>query len=165
MVYDLRSSATATNDLSAALAAVGNELSEGNNAAFTLVVDGPPTDLHLIIRDEIYRISREALCNAFKHAHALRIEAEIVYGQRVFQLRIRDDGEGIPAEIVEQGRSGHYGIPGMRERARQIGADLTVWSRAGAGTEIEISLAGSVAYRTSPRRSRFRLFQKKRDHK
>ena len=160
-VYDLRSSATVTNDLSEALNAVGNELSAGDGATFDLLVEGPPRELHPIVRDEVYRISREALRNAFRHAHARRIEAEISYGERVFRLRIRDDGEGIPAEILEQGRPGHYGLPGIRERARQAGVDLTIWSRAGSGTEIELSLAASLAYRTSPRRSGLRIFGKK----
>jgi signal transduction histidine kinase len=158
-VYDLRSSATASNDLSEALDAVGNELSIGNEAVFSLVVEGSPRNLHPIIRDEIYRISREALCNAFKHADAHHIEVEISYGERELRLRIRDDGKGIPAEILEEGQPGHYGLPGMRERAKQIGAELTMWSRAGMGTEIELRLAGSIAYRTPP--SRFRLFGKK----
>jgi signal transduction histidine kinase len=160
-VYDLRSSATTTNELSEALNAVGNELSTEDTAEFGLVVEGPPKDLHPIIRDELYRISREALQNAFKHARARHIEAEINYGERVFRLRIRDDGEGIPAEILEQGRSGHYGLPGIRERAKQVGADLTIWSRAGTGTEIDLSLAGSIAYGKSPHRSRLRIFGKK----
>jgi signal transduction histidine kinase len=160
-VYDLRSSATATNDLSEAVDAVGNELSIDNEAAFGLVVEGPPRNLHPIIRDEIYRISREALCNAFKHADARLIEAEISYGERVFRLRIRDDGKGIPAEILEQGHPGHYGLSGIRERAKRVGAELTIWSRAGTGTEIELCLAGSIAYCTPPSRSRFRLFRKK----
>ena len=160
-VYDLRSSATTTNELSEALNAVGNELATEDAAEFGLVVEGPPKDLHPIIRDELYRISREALQNAFKHAHARHIEAEINYGERVFRLRIRDDGEGIPAEILEKGRSGHYGLSGLRERAKQVGADLTIWSRAGTGTEIDLSLAGSIAYGTSRRRSRLRIFGKK----
>ena len=160
-VYDLRSPATATNDLSEAVNAVGNELSSDNDGVFGLTVEGPPRELHPIIRDEIYRISREALSNAFKHANAGHIEAEISYGPQVLRLRIRDDGEGIPAEVLEQGRPGHFGLPGMRERARQIGAELTIWSRAGTGTEIELSLAGSKAYGTSPQRSRLRLFRQK----
>ncbi len=49
-------------------------------------------------------------------------------------------------EILEEGRPGHYGLPGMRERAKQIGAKLEIWSGAGAGTEIELSIAGSIAY-------------------
>ena len=158
-VYKLRSSAVPTNDLAEALNAVGNELSADNDAGFVLVVEGLARDLHPIIRDEFYRIAGEALRNAFRHAHARHVEAEISYGNRVFRVRIRDDGEGIPAEILEQGRSGHYGLPGMRERARQLGAELTIWSRAGMGTEIELGLAGSIAYATQRRRSRFRLLR------
>jgi signal transduction histidine kinase len=158
-VYDLRSSATTTNDLAEAVNAVGKELSNENDTPFNLTVEGAARDLHPIIRDEIYRISREALSNAFKHAHARQIEAEITYGPREFRLRIRDDGEGIPAEVLDQGRAGHFGLPGMRERARQIGADLTIWSRPDYGTEIDLSLASMIAYGgTTPKRPRFRLF-------
>jgi signal transduction histidine kinase len=158
-VYNLRSSATATNDLAEALDAVGSELSSDHEAVFGLMVEGAPRNLHPIIRDEIYRIAREALCNAFKHAEARHIEAEISYGERAFRLRVRDDGKGIPAEILEQGQPGHYGLPGIRERAKQAGAELTMWSSAGAGTEIELSVAGAIAYATPPRR--FGLFRKK----
>src|SRR6185369_17407879 len=98
---------------------------------------------------EIYRITREALRNAFNHARARHIEAEITYGDRAFRLRVRDDGEGIPPEMLEEGRPGHYGLPGMRERARQIGGKLEIWNGARAGTEIELSVAGSIAYGTS----------------
>jgi signal transduction histidine kinase len=160
-VYDLRSSATLTNDLAEAVNAVGNELSNGSGAAFNLTVEGPTKDLHPIIRDEIYRISREALSNAFKHAHAQNIETEISYGSRAFRLRIRDDGEGIPAEVLDQGRAGHFGLRGIRERAKQIGAELTIWSRLGSGTEIELSLAATTAYGAPARPSRFRLSKRK----
>jgi signal transduction histidine kinase len=160
-VLDLRSCAFTVNNLSEAVNAAGNELSGENRAAFDLVVEGPPRDLQPIIRDELYCIAREALRNAFTHARALHIEAEISYGQREFRLRVRDDGEGIPPEILEQGRPGHYGLPGIRERARQIGAELTVWSRAGSGTEIELRLPASIAYGTSPLRFRFRAFRRK----
>jgi signal transduction histidine kinase/ligand-binding sensor domain-containing protein len=160
-VYDLRLSATATNDLAEAVNAVGNELCKDAAAAFNLTVEGTVRDLHPIIRDELYRISREALSNACKHAHAQHIEAEISYGDRAFRLRIRDDGEGIPTEVLDQGRAGHFGLAGIRERAKRIGAELTIWSRPGTGTEIDLSLAGTIAYGTSPRRSRFRLFHRR----
>jgi len=163
-VYDLRSSATTANDLSEALNAVRDELSKDGNTAFDLTVEGPQRDLHPIIRDEGYRISREALSNAFKHAHARHIEAEINYGRRAFRLRIRDDGDGIPDELLERGLAGHFGLPGMRERAKQIGAGLTIWSRPGSGTEIDLSVGATIAYR-SPRRSLFRLFQRGGDEK
>jgi len=160
-VYDLRASTTETNELSEALNAVGNELSKQDTAEFSLVVEGAVRGLHPIVRDELYRIAREALSNAFKHARARHIETEIEYGERAFRLRIRDDGEGIPAELLDRGRPGHYGLPGIRERARQVGADLTIWSRAHSGTEIDLRLAGSIAYGRPPRPGRFQLFPKK----
>jgi signal transduction histidine kinase/ligand-binding sensor domain-containing protein len=160
-VYDLRSSTTVTNDLAQAIKSVASELANGASTTFRLVVEGPVRDLHPIVRDELYRIAREALRNAFTHAHARHIEAEITYADRLIRLRIRDDGQGIPPAILEQGREGHYGLPGMRERAKQIGAELSIWSGAGAGTEIDLTIASSIAYRTPPGRSRLHLFRRK----
>jgi signal transduction histidine kinase len=161
-VYDLRSSPVTTNDLAQALRLLGDELAPPDAAAFRLVVEGPARDIHPIIRDEFYRITREALRNAFSHARARHIEAELIYTDGMFRLRVRDDGAGIAPAILEEGRSGHYGLPGMRERALQIGAKLTIWSGMGAGTEIELSIPGSIAY-SAPRRLRWRLFPRKQD--
>jgi nitrate/nitrite-specific signal transduction histidine kinase len=70
-------------------------------------------------------------------------------------LRIRDDGQGIEPQILDTGeRRGHWGLPGMRERAERIGARLDIWSRASAGTEIDLSVPGPVAYGTAPGRDR-----------
>jgi signal transduction histidine kinase len=78
----------------------------------------------------------------------------------VFRLRIRDDGKGIDPATLAGGRPGHYGLPGMRERGRQIGAEVTIRSGAGNGTEVELSIPGSIAYRPLPRRG-FRGFGKR----
>jgi signal transduction histidine kinase len=72
-----------------------------------------------------------------------------------------DSGKGIDPEIVAEGRAGHYGVPGMRERAKRIGGKLDVWTGTGAGTEIELSIPGSIAYGTSLGRSVLGLFRKK----
>ena len=145
-IHDLRSSTTVTNDLADAVQALGDEMASDGGASFYLVVEGVPRDLHPILRDEIYRLAREAVRNAFRHAQASRIEAEISYGEKLFRLRIRDDGRGIPPEIVDEGRTGHYGLPGMRERARAMGGRLDVWTGKGTGTEIELTVPGSVVY-------------------
>jgi signal transduction histidine kinase/ligand-binding sensor domain-containing protein len=161
-VGDLRSSTVVTNDLARAIGDLGNELAScQDSAAFRLVVEGPVRDLHPIMRDEVYRIAREALRNSFSHSRAHQIEAEITYGERLLRLRIRDNGAGIPPAILEAGRSGHYGLSGMRERARQIGASLDIWSGGGTGTEIDLSIPGSIAYGNPTRRSRLQLFRKK----
>jgi signal transduction histidine kinase len=95
-----------------------------DSAKFHVVVEGP-RDLHPILRYEVYSIAREAVRNAFRHAQAHVIEAQIAYNASSFQLRIRDDGKGIDPAIAKEGRAGHYGVPGMRERARSIAGSWT----------------------------------------
>jgi len=151
-VQDLRSSAPITNDLARAVTALGEELASQDSAAFGLVVEGAPRELHPILRDEIYRIAREAVRNAFRHAQALHIEAEISYGEDALRVRVRDDGRGIDPVVVEEGRAGHFGLPGMRERAKRMGAELNVWSGVGSGTEVELSVPGTIAYGRGPAR-------------
>jgi histidine kinase/DNA gyrase B/HSP90-like ATPase len=98
------------------------------------------------IQSDIYRIARESLGNTFRHAQAQHIETEITY-RKFLRLRFCDDGKGIDPGIVEHGgRPGHWGLPGIRERAKQIGAQLEIWSELGAGTEIELCIPGSIAY-------------------
>jgi hypothetical protein len=66
-------------------------------------------------------------------------------------MRVRDDGSGIESDILRRGRKeGHFGMPGMRERAQKIGAHLDVWSRPGAGTEVELRIAARIAYASEP---------------
>jgi signal transduction histidine kinase len=167
-IQNLRSSTTATNELAHAMAALGEELAgacDGQRGApaFHVSIEGIPRDLHPILRDDIYRIAREALGNAFHHAQASNIEAEITYGDRLLRVRIRDDGKGIDRKLLEAGRDGHWGLAGMRERAQQIGAHLDMWSEVGAGTELELCIPGSIAYAASPGRRGFRLFPKKKE--
>jgi ligand-binding sensor domain-containing protein/signal transduction histidine kinase len=163
-IQNIRSSKTVTNELSDSVTALGEELAgsiagENRRATFRVSVDGTPRELHPILRDDIYRIAAEALRNAFRHAQASRIEAEITYSESVLRLRIRDDGKGIDPKHLNAGRDGHWGLPGMRERARQIGAQLEMWSEVGAGTEVQLSILGSIAYKTAHRRRGLRLFR------
>ncbi len=156
-VQGLRDSTIQTNDLALAISTLGEELaadSTGHRPAFRVAVEGQSRDLHPILRDEIYKISAEAMRNAFRHANAPRVEVEIRYDSEQFRLRVRDDGKGIdPAVLSRQGSEGHYGLPGMRERATIMGAKLTVWSEANAGTEVELSVPAGIAYVTNRRRS------------
>jgi signal transduction histidine kinase len=168
-IQGLRASTMVTNELAQAVTALGKEMSHevasqdsaDGSARFHVVVEGTPRDLHPILRDEVYAIAREAVRNAFRHAQAHTIEAEITYNGSSFRLRIRDDGNGIDPRILAEGRVGHYGVPGMRERARRVGGKLDVWTGTGAGTEVELSIPGSIAYGTSPGHTVFRLFRKK----
>ena len=116
-----------------------------------------------LLQDEVYRIAREILRNAFQHAHASRIEAEVAYDSQFLRLRIRDNGKGIDRKVLDQGaRPGHWGLPGVRERAKRIGAQLKLWSEPGAGTEAELTVPARIAYRTVHRRQGLRLFRKRK---
>ena len=156
-VQGLRSSATETNDLAESLRALGEELSRGSSSgnALQVEVQGTPRALHPIVRDEVFRIAGEALRNAFHHADAKQIELELRYDERQLRVRIRDDGKGIdPAVLRAEGRERHFGLQGMRERAKSAGGKLTVWSGLDAGTEVELSIPASYAYSSpSPPRS------------
>jgi len=152
-VQGLRASTKVTNDLASAITTLGKELaaseSNANAAEFHVEVEGAPRDLHPILRDEVYRLSLEALRNACKHAQAQRIEVEIRYDERQLRLRVRDDGRGIdPKHLEEEGRAGHHGLRGMRERAKLMGGKLTVWSELDSGTEVELRIPASRAYET-----------------
>ena len=163
-IQNLRSSTTVTNELAQAMTALGEELAgarRSGSATFRVSIEGRPRDLHPILRDDIYRIAREALRNAFRHAQASKIEAEITYGERLLRLRIRDDGKGIDPKLLDAGRDGHWGLPGMRERAQQIGAQLDMWSEVGAGTEVELRIPGSDCVRDIPRPRRFSAIPQK----
>jgi signal transduction histidine kinase len=125
------------------------------------VTEGVARPLNPLVREDTYRIIREALRNAFTHSKAQRIEVEIVYEEKIFRLRIRDDGKGMdPAVVGQVNRSGHWGLVGMRERAKRIGGELDVWSETKAGTEIELRLPASIAYDTFSSGGGFRLFRK-----
>jgi signal transduction histidine kinase len=157
-VQGLRESTVQTNDLARAINALGEELAADpanqSTPAFRVTVEGEPRGLHPILRDETYRIAAEALRNAFHHANARQVETEILYDNQQFRLRVRDDGKGIdPAVLSGQGREGHFGLPGMRERANAIGGKLVIWSEAKAGTELELRIPASAAYAKAAKRS------------
>ena len=146
-VQGLRSSATEMNDLAESIRALGEELANENSAEAVLRVEvqGTPRALHPIVRDEVFRIAGEALRNAFRHAAAKQIEVELRYDVRQLRVRVRDDGKGIDPEVLRaEGREGHFGLGGMRERAKLAGGKLTVWSGLDAGTEVELSIPGAA---------------------
>jgi signal transduction histidine kinase len=152
-VQGLRDSTVQGNDLALAISTLGEELvadSTNHRPTFRVAVEGQTRNLHPILRDETYKIAAEALRNAFRHAQARQIEVEIRYDNEQFRQRVRDDGKGIdPAVLSHQGREGHYGLPGMRERAKLIGGKLTVWSEVDAGTEVELRVPAGIAYEKS----------------
>ena len=147
------------DDLEGALARDAEHFKGERQIDVRLAVKGKPRPLRPLARDAVYQISREALANTFRHARAKHVEVDVEYSRDELTVRVRDDGRGMAPPIVDEGRPGHFGLPGMRERAEQIGAALRLWSREGAGTEVEIHLPAKTAFPNAPPYSRARWWR------
>ena len=142
----LHGNAGAGDNLADALSRAAQELRAANGPSFHLVIEGHPHPLHPAVGDEVYRIVREAMGNAFRHAAAREVEVEISFASDELRVRIHDDGCGISDAVFEAGRPGHFGLRGMRQRAKYIGASVTIWSRVGVGTEVDVIVPGRAAF-------------------
>ena len=150
-VRGLRSSESGSSSLEEVFARVQQDLAIDNEIAFRVIVQGETRAIHPMLRDEVYRIGREALANALRHSAARSIEVEVEYASTHLRMLVRDDGRGIDPQTLQSGKDGHWGLPGMRERAEKIGARLRLWSRPGAGTEVELSIPGHLAFTSHSR--------------
>ena len=146
----LRTSTTEKNDLAAALRRALEVCVTQGTIEPTFSVFGETRDMHPIVRDEVYRIGYEAIRNACTHSGANRLAVDLGYEQNLV-VRVKDNGKGIDASIVSEGKDGHFGLQGMRERAARIGAKLTLDSTSVLGTEITLVVPGDIAFRISDR--------------
>jgi signal transduction histidine kinase len=134
---------------------VEQEFPNKEETAFRVVTQGTVRAIKPEIRNEIYRIGREAIVNAYIHSEGSTIEVGVQYGSAQLRIFVRDDGRGIDSAFVLSGREGHWGLSEMRERSQGIGATFTVRSRKGLGTEIE-TVPGQIAFEDHSDRSRSR---------
>jgi signal transduction histidine kinase len=155
-VHALRSGGSAATDLEQAISNFAKELLGAGagsepNPEFHVQVEGKPAPLNPVVRDEVYRIAAEAIRNAVRHAKARRIEVEVRYDEQRLRLRIGDNGTGIdPAILNLEHKAGHWGLRGMRERAKLVGGTLGLWSQPNVGTEIELIIPAASVYAKPP---------------
>ena len=160
VVRGLRAPKSGPLDLEQAFCRVHQELAVQEDVEFRVIVEGRRRALVPAVRDEVYRIGREALVNAFCHSRARNIEAELEYGIAELRILVRDNGCGFDPQVLGLGREGHWGLPGMRERAESIGARLSLWSSPTAGTEVELAIPGHVAFPNGPAGGPLRWFRR-----
>ena len=125
---------------------IRHDLDRLEQVDFQITVKGNAQPIHPLVRDEVYRIGREAIINAFRHAKASRIETELDYAPRFFKLKIRDNGTGIAPYLLENGRDGHFGLSGMRKCAERIEASLEIVNSNEGGTLVELFVPDQIAY-------------------
>lgn len=154
-VRGLRAESAESDDLERAFGRVPDELGIDREVSVRVSAEGKVPPLRAPVRDEVYRIGREALVNALRHSGADRIAVELRYRAKGFGLTVEDDGMGIEAGILAAGKEGHWGLPGMRERAARLGARFVAASQPGQGTRIVLEVPAAVAYQRPPGRPRW----------
>jgi len=142
-VQALRDTKGIDANLVEAVRTVGQELASVASVVpspvFRLDLSGRPTDIQPNVQEEVYRITSEALRNAFKHAGASLIKCEFDYDGSGLKIRVCDDGLGIVCGSHDRAGK-RWGMAGMKERAEKIGADLAIESIPGKGTSVELTL-------------------------
>src|SRR5271166_3821538 len=150
-IQGLRSPEVEITDLAVAIRTFGESLAAGRgddgSPVFQVELVGVARELDPTFAGEVYRIAIEALRNSFQHAEAQHIKVEIHHEEKEFRVFVRDDGKGIDSKSLgAEGVKGHYGLHGMRERAKLIGSEIMIRSEVGGGTEVELRAAAITAY-------------------
>jgi signal transduction histidine kinase len=151
-VWDLRSHLLENSDLSTALNEMASSLEAAADRKIMVQSSGITRKLPAVIEHNLLRATQEALANALKHSGAKKITVALSYEPSRIQLRICDDGKGFDYHTVGQPGGGHFGLLDMRERAEKIGAEFSLASSPGNGTEI-VFLINEVTADHAPERS------------
>jgi len=152
-VMDLRDHAESVESFSEFLSRSFEEFSKSaGQIEFHIEVSGVPRPLLELVREEIQAIARESIINSLQHANASHIYCELRYSRRAFEFICRDDGRGIPDEILREGRrAGHWGLIGIHERAAKIGGRMSIDSSS-TGTTVHVIVYGTLAYPVTTRK-------------
>ncbi len=151
LVWDLREPVDSPRDLGQSLAYLADEMAQAATVEFRVEVQGTPWPLSGPLEHNLLRIAQEALTNALKHARPRTIDIELSYEPEQLALRIRDDGRGFDSDGWSAERPGHFGLIGMRERARKIVARLELASAPERGTTVEVKMRRPRAERRGAR--------------
>jgi signal transduction histidine kinase len=132
-VHALRPQALENAAFPDALKAIITNTAAGTSLHTDFQLNGEPRQLQPAVEEHLLHIGQEALTNALKHARATKFHARLVFDSDAVRLELRDNGDGF---VIDATNGGGFGLIGMKERAEQIGATLSILSEPGAGTEI-----------------------------
>ena len=139
-VWDLRHADGSATAIGPILGTMAHQVSHEFGVPVEYRVSGRPFDLDQSTAHELLMVVREALHNAIRHGQPNKVHVDISFEKRDFRVQVRDDGCGFDPEVVSSQPNGHYGLVGIRERAKRIGGVLTLNSGSGAGTKLTLSV-------------------------
>ena len=121
--------------------ASSKQLTNGADIRFEVTARGRVRPLPETIEENLLRIAQEAMTNIIKHSQATTAEIELDYGPKSIRLRIKDNGCGFDQRQCDGPANGHFGLLGITERAKRLGAELSLQSEPGAGTVLVLQVA------------------------
>jgi signal transduction histidine kinase len=139
-ISDLRSEALEGGGLVPALSQLAEQFSSPGELTVTLSVQGRPRRLPGAVESNLLRIGQEAVANAVRHGQAHEVVIELVFARGSVRLKVQDAGLGFDTHAAPSERDGHFGLMGMRERAKKLGAQLFLDSRPGRGTAVRVDV-------------------------
>ena len=140
-VWNLRSVKLEEATLPEALQQLGKALADTHGPNIEVHCEGEPTHVPPGVASHLFRIAQEAVTNALKHAYAQRIEIILAFTQQTVELRVTDDGRGFDTAAAPS--NGQFGVRGLRERARALGAEIRLDSQPGSGTRVRLTVPAS----------------------
>jgi signal transduction histidine kinase len=159
-VHDLRAHDHFGVGVTASIKRNGISLAAEHGVQFEFVESTQQRGIMPFVGHELYRIANEALTNAFRHSQAALVKVEVTHDRKALILVVQDNGRGLPAEVMRLGQlAGHWGLPGMRERAAKLGATMLLESAPEHGTTLRLSIPARMAYKPSPSRFNW-IFQR-----
>jgi signal transduction histidine kinase len=146
-VWDLNADEREERDLPERLRASACQAVTGREVQVTVAVRGVAVPLAGVVAHHLSRIVQEAAHNAVRHGQAHAIAITLSFAMQRLEMVITDDGSGFDPHAAVGPAAGHFGMQGMRERARKIASDLVLTSAPGAGTTItiQVPLQGSAS--------------------
>ena len=136
-IDDLRASDQAPIDLATAIRAEADRFSAATGLPCDVDVT-LPSDAAAALGDNVVRMISEALTNVARHARATRVQLQLRSVDQAIEFIVRDDGRGFDPAAIDQ--AGHYGLIGLRERARLMGGTVSIDSRPGQGTTLRVNV-------------------------
>lgn len=138
-VWDLRpQDSEHSDDLAREIRRIGEQITEGKGIAFRVRIDGNPQEVETRTHRALLRIVQEAVRNAAAHSNAGAIAVHLSYlDEGQLSLEISDNGRGFDSEALPA-KHGHFGLAAMRERARDIGAEIQIDAAPGRGVRIAL---------------------------